>query len=248
MPVTSEYSLSFRIADQVRLRSIETAFIDALVSTEITRKSLDRFLRDSRTQGLGSEYASGLAEYCLGIILKERPEGERLTTPLSRYRESYGSALEILGDIRRPLAYLITCIIRFSMNDFGYSGRRTGYFKLDSATELLLNPSSCASSIVATGAQRHPICPIDHGTGRVLELASHLAEQPRWSPILDDECRRLAHSELLDVTDQQKIFAIWAASAWRVGTREKAYEPLTQIAEVYPFSQWASKLLNQLPL
>jgi hypothetical protein len=79
----------------------------------------------------------------------------------------------------------------------------------------------------------------------MLELSKHLTAQPRWSPILDDECRTLAQSDLLDVTDHQKALAIWAASAWRLGSTECALEPLTQIAEIYPFSRWASKYLEQ---
>lgn len=245
-PVTSHYNLSFRIAEAKALKGVEKAFTEILVSSSITRESVGRFLSDIRTQGSGKEYASGLANYCLGILLKERPEGEKLTTPRSRYREFYGGALEILKDFQRPLAQLTASIIRFSMNDFGNDGLQTGYWELDLASELLLDPSSEALTTTLEHSERRPVCPIDHGTGIMLELASHLIGQPRWSPILDDRCRGVAHSELLDVSDHQKAFAIWAASAWRLGSKQSALEPLTQIAEVYPFSQWASKYLEQV--
>lgn len=245
-PVVSYYNISFRVVEQGSLKKVERAFTDILVSGSISRESIGIFLADNRTQNSGKEYASGLAKYCLGILLKERPDGEKLTTPLSRYRELYGSALEVLRDFQRPLAHLITCIIRFSMNDFGDGAQRTGYWELDLATELLLDPKSEALPTHFEDGNRRPVCPIDHGTGRILELASHLAGQPRWSPILDDGCRGLAHSELLDASDHQKAYAIWAASAWRLGSKESALEPLTQIAEVYPFSRWASKYLEQV--
>ena len=86
------------------------------------------FLDDPRTQGSGKEYASGLAEYCLGILIKERPEGENLTTPFKRHRECYGRALYILKDFPRPLANLIASIIRFSLNNFENGGEPTGYW------------------------------------------------------------------------------------------------------------------------
>lgn len=244
-PVTTQYGLSFRIAEKADLKRVEEAFREILVSEAITRNSIGSFLADKRTQGPGREYASGLADYCLGILIKERPEGESLTTPFSRYRELYGRALDILKDFPRPLARLITCIIRFSLNNFENSGEHTGYWELDLAIELLSDPSSASLTRPLESAARLPVCPIDHGTGRMLELSKHLNTQPRWSPILDDECRALAHSDRLDATDHQKAFAIWAASAWRLGSTDSAMEPLTQIAEIYPFSRWASKYLEQ---
>ncbi|MCU9849266.1 hypothetical protein OEZ60_14780 [Defluviimonas sp. WL0024] len=244
-PVVTQYGFSFRIAEKADLKRVEEAFREILVAESITRNSIGSFLADKRTQGPGKEYASGLADYCLGILIKERPQGENLTTPFSRYRELYGRALDILKDFPSPLAKLITCIIRFSLNDFENGGERTGYWELDLAIELLSDPSSASLTRRLESDARRPVCPIDHGTGRMLELSKHLTAQPRWSPILDDECRALAHSDLLDATDHQKAFAIWAASAWRLGSTDSALEPLTQIAEIYPFSRWASKYLEQ---
>ncbi|MCC1482410.1 hypothetical protein [Roseibaca sp. Y0-43] len=245
-PVLSHYSISFRVAGLEALKAVEEAFTEILVSSSISREAISRFLADPRTCDAGKEYASGLADYCLGILLKERPEGERLTTPLSRYRELYGSALQVLKDIQRPLAHLIEKIIRFSMNDFSDDQKRTGYWELDLATQLLLDPSSIAPQIEFEEKERRAVCPIDHGTGRMLELAANLSAQPRWSPILQDECRVLANSDLLDVSDHQKAFAIWAASAWRLSSRDSALEPLRHIAGIYPFSQWAGKYLEQV--
>jgi hypothetical protein len=244
-PVSSHYTISFRVADQGELKSVEKAFTDSLVATPISRDSIGKFVSHEGTQGAGKEYASGLAEYCLGILIKERPEEERLTTPLFRYRELYGGALEILKDFQRPLAHLITSIIRFSLNDVTTVRRKTGYWELDVATEFLSDPSSDLVWPKTTDAIRRPVCPVDHGTGRILELASRLLAQQRWSPILDDECRALTRSGVLDAGDHQKAFAIWAASAWRLGARQSAIEPLTQIAEIYPFSRWASKYLEK---
>jgi hypothetical protein len=248
VPVTSKYKISFRVADLDALRSVEKAFVEVLVSAAISRESIGRFLADKRAQGAGNEYASGLANYCLGILIKERPDGERLTTPLSRYREHYGSALEILKDFDRPLAHLIASIIRFSMNDFERGRERTGYWELDLTNELLVDPSSENLPPSQGHSKRRPVCPVDHGTGRMLELASHLVGQPRWSPILDDECRALARSDVLDASDHQKAFAIWAAVAWRLGATQSALEPLSQIAEVYPFSRWAREYLEKEPM
>ena len=244
--MSSFYDISFRIADNKVLTKVEQAFKDILISEAITRSSIEKFLSDHRTKGPGREYASGLANYCLGILLKERPEGQKLTTPLARYRELYGTALDILKDFQRPLAILISNLIRFSLNDFDGNRLRTGYMKLDLAVDLLRDPNQCALPLNTESAIQSPVCPVDHGTWRVIEMASRLAAQPRWSPVLDDECRSLAKSHLLDESDHQKAYAVWAAFAWRLGAMQSISEPLTQIAEVYPFSRWAREYLEHV--
>ena len=245
-PVVTRYSMSFRIADARELRLVEEAFAEMLVSSSITRDAISRFLSDQRTQGPGKEYATGLGYYCLGVLIKERPTSENLTTPLSRYRELYGSALQVLADFDRPLARLITGVIRFAMNDFSEAGTSTGYWELDLAKALLSDPGRARMPLPDKTAKRRPICPIDHGTARILELSARMSTQSRWSPILDDECREIASSDVLDATDHQKALAIWAAAAWRMGSKQNAIEPLTQIAAVYPFNSWAEQYLENV--
>ncbi|WP_157785384.1 hypothetical protein [Sinorhizobium fredii] len=245
-PVSTRYKISFRIADASELRRVEDAFAATLVSSSITRDTIGRFLSDPRTQGPGSEYASGLANYCLGILLKERPEAENLTTPFSRYRENYGSALQVLADFDRPLARLITGVVRFALNDFSGADSSTGYWELDFAKALLSDPSRASMPSLDGDAKRRPICPVDHGTARILDLATRMAAESRWSPILDDECREIANSEVLDATDHEKALAIWAAAALRTGSSRSAIEPLTQIAAVYPFNSWAEQYLENV--
>lgn len=243
-PVSTRYTISFRIADARELRRVEDAFEATLVSSSITRDTIDRFLSDPRTQGPGREYASGLANYCLGVLLKERPGTENLTTPFFRYRENYGSALQVLADFDRPLARLITGVVRFALNDFSGTDSSTGYWELDFARVLLSDPSGASMPSLDDNAKRRPICPIDHGTARILDLAARMAKLSRWSPILDDECREIANSDVLDATDHQKALAIWAAAAWRMDSMQSAIEPLTQIVAVYPFNSWAEQYLE----
>lgn len=245
-PVSTRYAISFRIADAQELKRVEEAFAGILVSSSITRDAISCFLADQRTQGPGKEYATGLGYYCLGVLIKERPTSEHLTTPLSRYRELYGSALQVLADFDRPLARLITGVIRFAMNDFSEAGSSTGYWELDLAKVLLSDPGRTRMPSSDKTAKRRPICPIDHGTARILDLAARMATQSRWSPILDDECREIANSDVLDATDHEKALAIWAAAAWRMGSTQSAIEPLTQISAVYPFNSWAEQYLEHV--
>lgn len=244
-PVASFYKFSIRIAKPEELREVEKAFSGVVMSTEISRQSIQRFLDHPGITKGGEEYAKALAEYCLGVLLKERPESETLTTGFSRYREVYGSALGGLVDYKRPLAVLVVAIIRFAMNDFSQPLRETGFWELDLANAVFNKPHiETLAAFKSEGVQRKPVCPVDHGTGQILDLAARMFRQNRWSTILDDECRKAATSDILDVHDRQKALAIWALAAWRLGAKKNARESLLQIAETYPFSIWAQEWLE----
>ncbi len=129
-PVTTPYKISFRIANPQELKEVELAFSDKIMSAPLSRASIGAFLNDPKCQGAGSDYADGLATYAMGVLLKERPASEQLTTPFARYRESYGSALQVLSDFSRPFARLISEVIRFALNDFAAVRAPTGYWEL----------------------------------------------------------------------------------------------------------------------
>jgi hypothetical protein len=246
-PVVTQYNLPVRIADAAALRSVELAFSDAIMPGTLTRSVIDRFLHDQRCQGVAKDYADGLANFLLGVLLKERPSSEALTTPFARYRATYGAALRSLRQFERPFARLIADVIRFALNDFAQSTKNTGYWELDLASRLLTNPETTdLPEIPATEDTRRTVCPVDHGTSQILDLAVRMSQQRRWSPILSDACRQVATSELLDDADRQKALAIWAIASWRLGARDQAVEPLRQIAAVYPFRIWAEPYLEMM--
>ena len=140
----------------------------------------------------------------------------------------------------RPFAYMIAEILRFALNDFSSPARLTGCSELDLARALLTEPESGGVPISpAAGETRREVCPIDHGTGQIFDLAVRMTQQERWSPILDEECRSIADSHVLDEMDKQKGLAIWAIAAWRLNARNSAIEPLRKISATYPFKTWA---------
>jgi hypothetical protein len=246
-PVATTYDLSLRIATDDELRDVEHAFSEIIMCDQVSREGIGEFLTDVRTSGSASEYAAGLAEYTLGVLLKERPDTEPLTTPYARYREAYGAALQKLIDFQRPLATLISDIIRFAMNDFSNTSVKTGFWELDLAKALMNDPEAKEVSVVKdTNKTRKAICPVDHGTGQILALAQRMFGQERWGPILDEECRKATTSEILDAMDRQKAMAIWAVSAWRLNAKNSAIEPLRHISATYPFSNWAEPYLERL--
>lgn len=247
-PVTSEYRLSVRIADDETLRKVEQAFIEKIVDAVLSVGTVSAFLSDARCVGPGADYAESIAAYVTGILVKERPDGQNITSPLSRYRDLFGSALQRLSAHSRPFPYMLCTLMRFAMNDLSAASVPTGVWELDVAMEILRGPApkTTVKRPVASGGQsrRRRICLIDHGTGRILDLAVRLAQQDRWSPTLSEECRQVAEAEALDIMDRQKAHALWALTALRLGASKDAIAPLVQLSAIYPFSNWADTCLE----
>lgn len=244
-PVERTYSLSFRIAGPATLRAVDAAFRAHLTSGDIDRATVADFLADARCQGLGRDYADGLAEYVLGLIVKEQPFGEALVSPLARYRSLFGASLLKLEQHARPSAQLLCSIMRFSLNDFSRGATTTGYAELDAATAMLQGPKGHIPGTppVTPDTPKLPY-PVDHGTSRILALAARLSRETRWGPVLRDECSHAADMPSLDVGDRDKVLALWALTAWRLGANDDAAAPLARIAGVYPFASWARPCLD----
>lgn len=247
IPVTSEYRLSIRIAEDDILKGVEQAFLEKIVDAPLSMSAVANFLADPRCADSGRDYADSIAEYVTGVLVKERPDGQNITSPLKRYRDLYGSALQGLQSHRRPLPRLLCTLMRFAMNNLSGTPAPTGVWELDVAMAMLRGPEhKLAAGIPADDGRlpRRRICLIDHGTGRILDLAARLAQQDRWSPTLVEECRQVAEAETLDIMDRQKAHALWALTALRLGAFKDAIAPLSQLSATYPFSNWAEPSLE----
>jgi hypothetical protein len=246
-PVSQSYSLSFRVAEAGALEDVEKAFADTIDPLVLKMTTIRSFVDDTRCQGDGADYAAALAAFLLGIKRKEDPDSLEMTTPSAMYRESYVLAEEGLRDFERPLARVITQLTRFALNDFSAEPIVTGFSELDLAYRLLRDPQGDARPVKTDDAlKKRKICPVDHGTGRILDLFARMYQRGRWSRLLDTECRDAAQSKNLDAMDQQKAAAIWAISAKYRGATKDAIEPLSIIATTYPFSIWAGRYLEDL--
>lgn len=246
-PVETTYNLSFRINDTSDLREIELAFNEILVKQHLTIDSIRKFIQDKRAQGPAKDYADALASFCIGILQREQPKNIQLTTRYAQYRENFGSSLDVLADIERPLAELICAIIRFAFNEPVSYVQQSGFWELDLANTLINEPEREPLPLNHDQTrEKKPVCPIDHGTERILNFAVQMAFQTRWSKVLQDECRATAASEALDLMDRQKALAIWARITWRLGAYTEAEEPLRHISATYPFSKWAGPYLEKV--
>jgi hypothetical protein len=246
-PVASNYRILFRIADAQQLRAVEAAFQTFIMPRALTLSTIRDFLDSNQDGGPAREYADGIAKYLTAILVKERPADQGITTPVSRYRELFGSALQILSAYPRPLARSLSAISQFAVNDFPARHLRTGFEELDFAMAFFKGPAvTWPAGHHGAHSNRRPAYPIDHGTWRVLELCRKFSALDRWGPVPEEECRQIADSSALDIMDRDKALAIWALTALRLGISRDAIVPLKRLSATYPFSKWAAPCLEEI--
>ncbi|MER8650975.1 hypothetical protein [Mesorhizobium sp. M0586] len=244
-PAVSAYRLEFRVADQTSLAGVEEAFRHHIIRSSPTPDMIRVFLEDPRCAGVASEYATGLYAYVHALLLKERLNDGSLFSAYAMHSERFGEALQKLEQVERKLASMICTIVRLMRNDIsGRAGASPGNIGI--AYAMLRGPTEIASMKRFDGSTRNErLCPVDHGTSRIIALACRMAAAERWSDLLEDECRSFAASDILPIDDRRKVFAYWAVTALRLGRRKAARYPLQQIANIYPFDQWAADALAE---
>jgi hypothetical protein len=246
-PVTSQYRIQFRVANAQALKTIEMAFYKNVMSHTLNLATIRHFLESCEGVGPAKDYAEGVAKYLTAILVKERPADQSIATPIARYRELFGSSLQVLSSYSRPLARSLTAIAQFAINDFPARQIVTGFEELDLAMAFFRGPMSAQPYVPRdTLSKRRNAYPIDHGTARVLELCARYAGLDRWGPVLEEECRQITDSNTLDIMDRDKTLAIWALTALRLGVTRDAIMPLKRLSATYPFSKWAGPCLEEI--
>lgn len=247
--VKSSYRLNFRIPNHTSLEDIDSAFTEHFIKTPLTMTGVAVFTRDERCVGDGQEYAGALASYCIGVLLREGSTTDKLTMPIAESRTRFGEALEILSAFDRPVAKFLTKLMRFLFNDYRHSDNAPPSEQLDRTIATLTGQTLGFKTATYLSPERRllvPLCPIDHATSRILELGSRLWELNRWSKSLSHQCRMLADLEIYEPDDKVKVFALWAANAYRLDAVEEAVEPLSVISASLPFSEWAEDCLIKI--
>lgn len=255
-PTSASYRLLVNIPEKRSLDAVDRAFKRHLATEALDFNAIDRFLSDRACIGLANTYASSLADYVRGVLVKDRPIHLEVTTSFSRYRDLYNTALLGLQPYSRPLPALICAVIRFALNNFSMPSV-TGFTPLDGAAGTLTQsvrergeppvrrPPDQDVPDQPEPTARAEICPLDDGVSRVLALWARLRERRRWTKTLEDECRHAAMATTLDAPDREKVLALWALAALRMSA--DASEPLSRLASVFPFANWASEEREKRP-
>jgi hypothetical protein len=251
-PIRQSYDLEFRVPSADELQLADRNFISSLAREDPRVADVDDFLQRAKYGG-ASEYANALADYVLGVLLKDGDPASGVRPSTRDYRPKLNNALRVLQSFDRPLARLICAFISFSSNGFPHATVPTGYPELDRASALLNRlaapgvqtklPTSPESN--GRSGSRIAVCPVDNGTTGVLRRATQALDAVRWTSLDEDEFRAEASLPALDPLDRVKLYVLWAYGAIRLGKPASAVEPLRELVGDHCFGRWAEAALEE---
>ena len=250
--VVEKYDLSFRIYSEKQLASVDDLFVSLLARADPSIAQIDEYLQQVVRCG-ATEYSSALGDYVLAILNKDNDPDSGVRPGLQDYRRRMNSALRTLQGFDRPLARLVSALIRFSSNDFS-NCYQTGLPSLDHANRHLLPATQyrqflrdIKDPITAGGEHRKvSIVPLDSGSDSVMRWADRLARLPRWTEGIEEGLHAETAAHTCDPLDRAKIHVLWATTAHRLGKTHAATGPLRLLVGNDCFGTWAEALLMEI--
>jgi hypothetical protein len=252
-PVEQEYHLKVIVPDDRSLARADELFLGRFGVDNVDLRTVDSFYEVTRN-GAAAEYAEALADYVRAVLLKDGDPRTGVSNQLHHYHDIERRALSTLQSFERPLAKLLSALMRFGLNDFSRWEEATGFAGLDQAYSILgpltpegrIGEEDGITSVVQKTRARVFICPVDGGTDTVTRLAEQATELPRWGLRAEERFCVLADQASVDSLDRAKIRALWAAAALRLGATTSAERALRLLDGDPTFGDWASRNLARV--
>lgn len=249
-PAVQEYHLRIMAPDEKSLAKVDRLFLSTLDVEDVGLGKVGAFYEVTRDEP-AAEYAEALADYVRAVLIKDRDPRTGVSGRLSHYHEIQNRALNILQSFDRPLANVLSAIIRFGLNDFSRWREHSGFESLDH-TYSILGPlaqdhrGTCGiePNLTARTRSRVFICPVDGDTDAVTRLAKEATDLRDWNARADDRFSAFADQASLDSFDRAKVYALWAVSALRL--RASAERPLRSLDGNPTFGNWANRKLAEV--
>ena len=250
--VVEKYDLSFRIYNQQQLASVDQKFIELLARPDPRIADVDEFLRSTAVDD-ASEYSSALGDYVLGVLNKDNDPASGMRAGRHDYRRKLNSSLRVLKGFDRPLARLVSALIRFSSNDFSCC-YPTGLAFLDLANRQLLKTTKYSNSIANFSVQADEnygkktvsVVPLDNGSDTVMRWSQLLSQMPRWTAEVEESLQAQVELPSSDPLDRAKLSVLWATASCRLGKFDAAIAPLQRLVNNDCFGEWAEARLAEI--
>lgn len=250
--VKATYVVKTKIANPEELSVIDENFVRVLAIDNPKMSDVRRFSDACADYPDSAEYASALADYVMGVLLKDQNKDTGVSLPLSSYKKKMQHALDTLRDYERPIANAISAAIKFNLNDFRSPSTSCRAYLLDSANMFFSSVAhgnqfeiEDAYPICNSGAAIElPACPVDRDSFNLLSQFRKLSGKQINANFLADLAASSMSSMLSDY-DLSKLRVISAKTAVLLDDRKMAIPILEELANDPIFGVWAESVLNQ---
>lgn len=243
-----ETAVEVAIPDPGLCMQVEDRFRELLAVERPTVNAVDRFMESAPSEPAVRAYAGALADYVLGVLLKEQNAGAGAIGDFANYKEKFTCARRVLCQFDRSLAGVVVATIDFNFNRFE-PDHRSAVPLLDGGHRFFscfrsreFRPSRQTTS--AEAVETVPACPVDHITSGILTcVASFPAGFVRHTGFaIDDGDGRHPVGEY----DRRKLEVLQAAGGLLNADRALALRYLRNLMDDHHFGDWARRQLEIL--
>ena len=247
--VEANYIFRIKVADQTELETIDKNFIHMLAIDGARMSDIRRFSDACAGFQEADEYASALAVYVTGVLIKDQNENTGITLPLSAYMDKMQIALETLRDYDRPVPRAICASVKFNLNDFRNPPFPCGAHLLDTANEFFSAVSRNMKNQfpvyddVRERKKELPACPIDEDSFGILSVFQKILSGKSGKE-LTAEIYASTISKMLSEYDLSKarVLTVFAAKREKDNAVEK--QILEHLVNDPVFGVWAEAQLE----
>jgi hypothetical protein len=238
--VSDTYRIRFSIPNSEELDTIDDLFCRMLAIDEPEHGDLAAFDAALPSGSSAREYGTALGDYALGVLLKEKRSGLRSSPELKEAIARMRVAFETLRLFDRPVAQVVSGVVRFNLNDFR-NARPTASAELDAGFRFFqqITGTEAADEHPGTGdvgllvGSRSAICPIDTVSFHLLTVCERATTGGiRGADLVGLE--QAYASESLNEYDASKLHALCAYGFLKLGQPMNARPHLRAIR----FNSW----------
>jgi hypothetical protein len=238
-----EYRIDFRIPADDQLIAVDQRFAEYLAVDQPDHPDLERFLGSCRVGGPAADYANALADYVLGVMLKEHSANLVAPVGFEEYRTKFQAADQVLRAFARPLAWAISGCVAFNLNSFAEGGRAIEVHPIQAGFDLFGEvikggrPRPRGRGPGGHGKERR--CPVDTITAELLSLCERYMGGESLGVEDAERLERRRNTRVVSEYDLPKINVLCALVFLGIGEHDRARPHLDQIKFHQLFGLWS---------
>jgi len=247
--VEAHYVIRIKIAELSELDAVDEQFIRTLAIDDVRMSDVRRFSDTCAKFHGAEEYASVLAVYVMGVLIKDQNENTGVSRPWSEFKNKMQQAFETLCDFDRPVARAVCASIKLNLNDFKNPPVQSGAMLLDMANEFFtrvaggIGKSFPATDYMNPGKRELPACPIDRDSYDLL-LFLRKIEGGNVDRSMIEELSVSTSSKTLSDYDLSKLRVLTALAAIQTENHPIARTMLEALVNDPVFGNWAELQLE----